>query len=102
MRGRLPASAVTETGYYTDEGGWFSNRSQLESGMRQFYQETGVQPYLYLLPNGSVTSTTELTAMAEELYPQLFTDEDIFFWCFAITAPGPTTAAILWGARQKR
>ena len=40
-RERLPASAVTETGYYTDEGGWFSNRSQLESGMRQFYQETG-------------------------------------------------------------
>ena len=63
-------------------------RSQLESGMRQFYQETGVQPYLYLLPNGSVTSTTELTAMAEELYPQLFTDEGHFLLVFCDNGAG--------------
>ena len=65
QREKLPASAVTETAYYTDEGGWFSNRGKLESGMKAFYRETGVQPYLYLLPNGATTSITELTAYAE-------------------------------------
>ena len=82
QRERLPDSAVTETAYYTDEGGWFSNSAQLEAGMRQFYEETGVQPYLYLLPNGSVTSVSALTDMAEELYPQLFTDEGHFLLVF--------------------
>ena len=100
-RERLPASAVTETGYYTDEGGWFSNRSQLESGMRQFYQETGVQPYLYLLPNGSVTSTTELTAMAEELYPQLFTDEGHFLLVFCDNGAGSYNCGYTVGSQAK-
>lgn len=82
-REALPASAVTETGYYTDkDGDWISNSSQLESGMRSFYQETGVQPYLYILPNGSSTSTQDLTARAEKLYDQLFTDEGHFLLVF--------------------
>ena len=82
QREKLPASAVVETGYYTDEGGWFSNRNELEAGMRAFYRETGVQPYLYLLPNGTTTSVSELTGMAEELYGELFQDEGHFLLVF--------------------
>ena len=38
----LPSSAVTETEYYTDEPGWISNQNELLSGMKSFYQQTGV------------------------------------------------------------
>lgn len=102
MRGRdCPPLRSQKPGNYTDEGGWFSNRSQLESGMRQFYQETGVQPYLYLLPNGSVTSTTELTAMAEELYPQLFTDEGHFLLVFCDNGAGSYNCGYTVGSQAK-
>lgn len=100
-REKLPASAVTETGYYTDEGGWFSNRSELESGMRRFYQETGVQPYLYLLANGSVTSVSQLTTMAEELYPQLFTDEGHFLLVFCDDGRGSYNCGYTVGSQAK-
>ena len=100
-REKLPASAVTETGYYTDEGGWFSNRSELESGMRQFYRDTGVQPYLYLLANGSVTSVSQLTDMAEELYPQLFTDEGHFLLVFCDDGRGSYNCGYTVGSQAK-
>ena len=101
QREKLPASAVTETAYYTDEGGWFSNRSKLESGMKVFYRETGVQPYLYLLPNGASTSTTELTAWAEELYPQLFTDEGHFLLVFCDDDRGSYNCGYVVGSQAK-
>lgn len=101
QREKLPASAVTETGYYTDEGGWFSNRSQLEDGMKTFYKETGVQPYLYLLPNGEMTSTAELTAKAEELYPQLFTDEGHFLLVFCDDGNGSYNCGYVVGNQAK-
>ena len=100
-REKLPASAVTETAYYTDEGGWFSNRAQLEAGMRQFYEDTGVQPYLYLLENGSVTSVSQLTAMAEELYPQLFTDEGHFLLVFCDDGYGSYNCGYAVGSQAK-
>lgn len=81
-RQALPASAVTETAYYDDQAGWISNPSTLEAGMRQFFEETGVQPYLVILPNGSITSTQQITDMADELYGQLFTDQGHFLFLF--------------------
>ncbi len=101
QREKLPASAVTETAYYTDEGGWFSNRSELESGMKAFYRETGVQPYLYLLPNGTTTSTTELTSYAKELYPQLFSDEGHFLLVFCDDDYGSYNCGYVVGSQAK-
>lgn len=101
QREALPASAVVETSYYTDEGGWFSNRSQLESGMKSFYKKTGVQPYLYLLENGAVTSTSELTDMAEALYPELFTDEGHFLLVFCDDDNGSYNCGYVVGSQAK-
>lgn len=79
----LPADAVVETAYFTDEDGdWIDNPAQLEEGLEEFYQLTGIQPYVYILPNGSTTSTTELANMAEELYGQLFSDQAHFLLVF--------------------
>lgn len=74
----LPAGSVIETGYYTDELGWIKSASKLEAGMRDFYRETGVQPYLYITDtvNGTHTpSYDDMEAYAHTLYDQLFTDE---------------------------
>ena len=78
----LPAGSVNETGYYTDELGWIDNTDSLESGMKEFYRATGVQPYVYLTDkiDGNAISIDDLemdqlAAYAESLYNKLFTDE---------------------------
>lgn len=71
----IPAGNVTQTAYYTDEDGdWIHNPGRLEKGLAHFYEKTGIQPYVYILPNGYTTSQQTCTDMAEELYPQLFDD----------------------------
>lgn len=77
-REALPSGTVVETNYYTDELDWIGNSSTLISGMRNFYKETGVQPYLYITDNinGSNNPTdAEVEAFLEELYDELFSDE---------------------------
>ncbi|MDD4088117.1 MAG: hypothetical protein PHP29_00310, partial [Tissierellia bacterium] len=74
----LPPGSVNETKYYTDELGWINNETKLISGLKYFYKETGVQPYLFLTDtiNGSHFPTdSELEDFAESLYDELFTDE---------------------------
>jgi len=74
----LAKGMVHETAYYTDELNWIKSESTLESGMKHFYDKTGVQPYLYLTDtvNGSHSPTQdELAAYANSLYDKLFTDE---------------------------
>lgn len=74
----LPPGSVNETKYYTDKIGWIGNETKLISGLRHFYKETGVQPYIYLTDtiNGSHYPTNlELQTYTENLYDELFTDE---------------------------
>ncbi|WP_282191981.1 hypothetical protein [Adlercreutzia caecimuris] len=82
-RTALEPGVAQETGYFTDEDGdWIHNTAVLQKGLRHFYEETGVWPYVYVLPNGSVTSTSQLTTMAQELYGQLFSDDGHFLLVF--------------------
>lgn len=74
----LPDGSVTETDYYADTIGWIGNRSELTSGMKHFYEKTGVQPYLYLADdiNGSTNPSMEdLESFANVKYDELFADE---------------------------
>ena len=98
----LPASASTETAYYTDaDGDWIHRSDKLESGMRAFYRETGVQPYLYILPNGISTSIKDLTQLAEELYGKLFTDETHFLLVFCDDGNGSYNCGYVVGSQAK-
>ncbi len=104
QREALPASAVNETDYYTDEAGWISNKNQLTSGMKDFYQRTGVQPYLYILNDldGSTTpSTTQLQQFAEQEYDKLFTDEGHFLLVFCDTGSGSYNCGYAVGSQAK-
>lgn len=84
-REALPSSAVsTELSqhYYDEDGSWVENSSAIEAGLESFYEDTGVQPYVWILPNGSVTSTSELATMADESYDEVFDDEAGFLLMF--------------------
>ncbi|MZQ97762.1 MAG: hypothetical protein GT601_08790 [Acidaminobacter sp.] len=78
VREALPKGSVNETDYYRDELDWIGNETRLLSGMRHFYQETGVQPFLYITDNvngENQPTMDELDSFARDLYDQLFTDE---------------------------
>lgn len=101
-RQALPASAVVETGYFTDEdGGWVSNASQLESGLRAFYRDTGAQPYVYILQNGAETSVQALSERAAQLYDELFSDEGHFLLVFCDDGNGSYNCGYAAGAQAQ-
>lgn len=99
-REKLDSQYVITTDYYEDHIGWIESGSRLKSGMKSFFDKTGVQPYLYLVEtvNGSAhPSDAEMEAFAENLYDELFEDEghllvvfqeydsdgQYFCWCVA-------------------
>lgn len=85
QREPLPAGSVQETGWYTDEVGWILTEKKLLAGMKDFYRQTGVQPYLCLVSevNGTPSpSPQEMGEYAEALYDRLFTDEAHFLLVF--------------------
>ncbi|WP_321971327.1 hypothetical protein [Paratractidigestivibacter sp.] len=93
---------VSKTAYYTDEDGdWIHSASKLENGLSHFYDKTGVQPYIYILKNGSVTSSSELETLAAKYYDQLFTDEGHFLLVFCDNGKGTFNAAYWYGTQAR-
>lgn len=86
-REKLTGVNIDNVGYFTDASttGYIYNDSKLESGMKEFYNSTGVSPYLYITDNinGETMPTAEqLDAFAEEVYTTTFTDEGHFLLVF--------------------
>ena len=78
-RTRLPENAVTETGFYTDHLDWLGKNNETAlKGLRYFYKQTGVQPYVFLTNNLGLEADQPdretLQQYAEELYDGLFQD----------------------------
>lgn len=73
-------NAPAPTEFYTDESGsYITDEAALEEGVYSFYSQTGVPPYIYILADDStVQSSEDLSDTAEELYSELFTDEEHF------------------------
>ena len=57
-----------------------------------------MQPYVYILPNGSVRSYQELQSIAQEKYDELFTDQAHFVLVFCDDGNGRFNAAYWAGA----
>jgi len=79
----LPYGSVNETGYYTDNLGWIQNSTKLTGGMKKFYKQTGVQPYLYLASQEEIEKAGGMEALANGLYDELFTDEAHFLFTYS-------------------
>lgn len=84
-REKLSSSNLIETDYFADEAGYIYDSRKLEQGMKSFYKETGVQPYLYISDNidgDTMPTASMLEAKGEELYSELFDDECHFLFIF--------------------
>ena len=96
------ATVTVDTGYYTDaDGGWIHNPEFFEGSLRYFGQMTGVQPYVYILPNGTTTSTSDLQSRAEKLYGELFTDDAHFILVFCDDGEGGYNCGYAVGSQAK-
>lgn len=66
-----------------DELGWFENESRTESRLKDFYNETGVQPYIMLLDYiPGVDSDDQKYAYAEQLYEDNIHNESTFLYVY--------------------
>ncbi len=102
VREKLSSSDVSKTGWYTDEDGdWIHSESRLTPGLSHFYDKTGVQPYVYILANGSETETSVLTEKAEQLYDQLFEDEGHFLLVFCDNGEGSFNCGYVVGSKAR-
>lgn len=70
--------AVEDYGYYTDSTGLIKSKGALTAGMKNFYKQTGVQPYLVLthaIEGVQNPGEDEALKYIDNLYDQLFSDE---------------------------
>ncbi len=80
-REALPSGIVNLTGYYEDNARILNSTATLQSGMKYFYEKTGVQPYLYTTDSidGNYAPTdAQLESFAENLYSERFDDDGHF------------------------
>lgn len=100
----LSAGAVITTDYYTDELGWIRSGTQLQKGMKAFYKETGIQPYLYITDtvNGTqLPNSSDMEIYAAQLYDELFEDEGHFLLLFHEYNPSEYNMWYTAGAQAK-
>ena len=94
VRDRLPAAHVNDVGpMYTDNLGWIGNSEQMLSGLRSFFEQTGVRPHVYITDgiNGNRSpSFTVVDEYTSRLYDDLFTDEGHLLLVFIDQGYWPT------------
>lgn len=79
---------VNKTDWYEDNIGWVSSKNTLISGLEDFYNATGVQPYILFVPyseeywNGTSINPTVADQYLELVYSSKFTDEGHFIFAY--------------------
>ena len=106
-RERLSADLVhTSQSWYEDRLGWIYDEDELLSGMEDFYEETGVQPYLLICDNMDGYGYELPDELAEEylaeLYGSLFSDEGHMIYAFMEYMPSYYMTFIYTGSDADR
>ncbi|MCR5469268.1 MAG: hypothetical protein K6F37_09925 [Lachnospiraceae bacterium] len=66
-----------------DELGWFDNISKTESELKEFWEDTGVQPYIILKAyDSSLKTNDQKQDWANSYYDDNFTTENIFLYVY--------------------
>lgn len=66
-----------------DEIGWFENESKTESQLKEFWEETGIQPYIILKDyDASLTTDSQKEQWATDYYDANFDTENIFLYVY--------------------
>lgn len=77
-RQKLDKKYTTSTAFFVDELNWIKDANYLNSGLKEFYDKTGVHPLLYITDtvNGTKAPTeADMTKYADQLYSRLCPDE---------------------------
>jgi hypothetical protein len=78
-----------------DELGWFTDPSMTGIWLEEFYNETGVQPYIYLHAyDGSLTTMEDKKAFAENLFTDLGLSGNTFLYVY-FAEEDPDTAGYM-------
>ena len=66
-----------------DELGWFENESRAETRLQDFYDETGVQPYIVLRDyDPALTSDAQKEDWAQEYYEENIDNENTLLYVY--------------------
>jgi hypothetical protein len=66
-----------------DEIGWFDNVSKTESQLKDFWKQTGVQPYIILKAyDSSLTTDSDKEQWSKDYYDENFDTENIFLYVY--------------------
>lgn len=104
-RTKLPAQyCELSEKWYEDELDWIHDENKLMKGLRKFYDETGVQPLLYITDNidgkARPTSTDFDKALRAKYYEE-FNDEGHVIVCFMESSPSDYASYYYAGAKAK-
>lgn len=93
VRERMPlVGQVTETDWYGDNLDWVIHEQVLTDGLKYFYEKTGVQPYVLLLPydthfwRGNNIDVDQVDAYLNDYYENHFADEGHFLLAYFASA----------------
>lgn len=91
VREKLPSSMCTVIDtWFEDDINWIHDEKTLLRGLKDFYKETGVQPYLYITDNidGKAKPTaSDFENALRKKYDELFTDQGHVLVCFMESSP---------------
>ena len=80
---------VNMTEWYQDPLSWIVNGQELIDGLTRFYEKTGVQPYVAVVPYDSsfweedgAANTVAMDSYLDEIYGNTFTDEAHFLFAY--------------------
>lgn len=76
--------------WYQDDIDWIHDEKTLLKGLKDFYNQTGVQPYLWITDNinGKVKPTSsDFESALQSKYNELFDDEGHLIVCFMESSP---------------
>ena len=82
-RHKLESGKGFYTDCITDELGWFDNETRTESRLKDFYNETGVQPIIvFKAYDSAVTTDDQKETWAENYYENNIDREDAFLYVY--------------------
>lgn len=90
--------------WYQDDADWIYSKSKLIKGMQSFYNDTGVQPFLWITDNidGKARPTeSDFENALNQKYDELFDDEGHLIVCFMESSPN-VWATYAWAGDAAR
>lgn len=83
QREKLESGNAYMNNCVVDEIGWFDNVSKTESQLKEFWEETGVQPYIILKDyDASLTTDAQKEQWTLDYYDANFDTENIFLYVY--------------------